>query len=201
MLRKGPWSRKTGKKTTLTGSPVKYDRAIQSNHPGRQLRPFGTIAPYCCRGIGTTNMMLVSVTERTEGNSAYANPWVLSRADPQPVHGASGYLRNIGGLIGVLLGLGLGNVVTMLYFIFRIDPVGLGSIWHGVLHPGGRIFRPVAGDQGSQAEPHRVPGILSKHPVIIRIESWYSESSDKKNIHSDRMELISSSAEHIRIES
>jgi putative ABC transport system permease protein len=73
----------------------------------------GTIA-LVVAGIGIMNIMLVSVTERTKEIGIRKSLGAKRRNIRNQFLLEAVILCNIGGLIGVLLGLGLGNIVTML---------------------------------------------------------------------------------------
>ena len=83
----------------------------------------GTIA-LVVAGIGIMNIMLVSVTERTKEIGIRKSLGAKRRNIRNQFLLEAVILCNIGGVIGVLLGLGLGNIVTMMTSFEVSIPVG-----------------------------------------------------------------------------
>ena len=144
------------------------------------------------------NIMLVSVTERTKEigirkslgakRSNIRNQFLLEAV----------ILCNIGGLIGVLLGLGLGNIVTMLTSFAVSIPWGwaiLGMVFCTLV---GVSFGLLPAIKAARLNPSK-RCILVSTGAECRMNPA-SASRVIKNIHSGRMELIPSSAVHIRID-
>jgi putative ABC transport system permease protein len=83
----------------------------------------GTIA-LVVAGIGIMNIMLVSVTERTKEIGIRKSLGAKRRNIRNQFLLEAVILCNIGGLIGVLLGLGVGNIVTMMTAFSVSIPLG-----------------------------------------------------------------------------
>jgi putative ABC transport system permease protein len=83
----------------------------------------GTIA-LVVAGIGIMNIMLVSVTERTKEIGIRKSLGAKRRNIRNQFLLEAIILCNIGGVVGVLLGLGLGNIVTMMTSFSVSIPVG-----------------------------------------------------------------------------
>jgi len=83
----------------------------------------GTIA-LVVAGIGIMNIMLVSVTERTKEIGVRKSLGAKRRNIRNQFLLEAVILCNIGGVIGVLLGLGVGNIVTMMTSFSVSIPMG-----------------------------------------------------------------------------
>ena len=83
----------------------------------------GTIA-LVVAGIGIMNIMLVSVTERTKEIGIRKSLGAKRRNIRNQFLMEAVILCNIGGLIGVLLGLGVGNIVTLMTSFSVSVPMG-----------------------------------------------------------------------------
>jgi ABC-type antimicrobial peptide transport system permease subunit len=98
-------------------------------------------------GIGIMNIMLVSVTERTKEigirKSLGAKPqFILRQFLLEAI-----FLCNLGGIIGVAVGFGIGNLMVKLG--------GVGRDRLAVLHGRWCVVRNAAGRQGVATEPDR----------------------------------------------
>ncbi len=108
-------------------------------------------------GIGVMNIMLVSVTERTSEIGLKKAIGAKKRRILLQFLTEAAVLTSLGGIIGVLSGVGLAQVISKLMQIpVSISPPGHRHL-RGVLHPHRRGLRPPPRHPGRQPESHRSP--------------------------------------------